>query len=451
MKLKTIQVVSIVVIIGLALLSGVLACQYQNLKTVYEKLSSDFDALSKEHKSLQTSYSNLQGNYTALSKNFSDLQQNYYYLNRSFTILSLNYSSLRQTYRQAVSRIANLESQVSSLQGQLLDVQNQLSSLQNSYASLQKNYTTLLASYSALQISYTSLNASYTDALKKISDLQSQLSNLSNLSSQLQALQAQYNALKSQYDALLVQYNAVLSGQSIYIGTTLETYCQYVRSNYYSLLGFSIDEANWRNYFTSSSYASISVKFAAGLASHDIGNFYWPTLESGCNYYTYAGEYSYQTSSRIMQRTISIAGISYSDSSVTKIQKVLAFIHSLVHYETRLLDHMWFPTETLTFRSGDCTGFSILSSAMFEAAGIKSAVAFFTNSTLGGHAMVLVHLDNLGGYGYYYYSDLTSYGLASGKWIIIEPQNGSLDEQQSNLRWISWWSIVACAEVPYGP
>jgi len=78
-----------------------------------------------------------------------------------------------------------------------------------------------------------------------------------------------------------------------------------------------------------------------------------------------------------------------------------------------------------------------LAGTMLEAAGIKSAVAFFTNSTLGGHAMVLVHVDNLGGYGYYYYSDLTSYGLASGKWIEIK-------------RWFTYWSIVACAEVPYG-
>jgi len=97
MKLKTMQVVGIVVIIGLALLTGVCAYQYQNLKTVCERLSSEFDALSKEHKSLQISYLNLQGNYTALSKNFSDLQHNYSSLNQSFTILSLNYSSLKET------------------------------------------------------------------------------------------------------------------------------------------------------------------------------------------------------------------------------------------------------------------------------------------------------------------------------------------------------------------
>mgnify|MGYP001105924907 CR=1 FL=1 len=346
MKLKTVQAVGIVLIVGLTLLSGVLAHQNQSLKTVYEKLSLDFDALSKEHESLRISYSYLEGNYTALSRNFSDLQRDY-------------------------------------------------------------------------------------------STLQTQSNNL----------QAQYNALKSQYDTLLAQYNALLSAQSIYIGTTLETYYQYVRLNYLTVTSATMDEARWHDY---PNYYSISVKFAASLASHDIGNSYWSSLESGCYYYTYAGEYSYQTSSRIMQRAMSIAGISYSDSSVTKIQKVLAFIHSVVHYETRLLDHMWFPTETLTFRSGDCTGFSILASAMFEAAGIKSAVAFFTNSTLGGHAMVLVHLDNLSGFGYYYYSDLTRYGLAGGKWIIIEPQYGFLDEHQSNLRWISWWSIVACAEVPYG-
>lgn len=112
MKLKTMQVVGIVVIISLELLIGVLLTldyRYQNLKTVYEKLSSDFDALSKEHKSLQISYLNLQGNQTALSKNLSDLQHDYSSLNQSFTIISLNYSSFMETYRQALSRISDLD------------------------------------------------------------------------------------------------------------------------------------------------------------------------------------------------------------------------------------------------------------------------------------------------------------------------------------------------------
>jgi len=81
---------------------------------------------------------------------------------------------------------------------------------------------------------------------------------------------------------------------------------------------------------------------------------------------------------------MTLAGISSSDSDVTNIDKVLAFINSDVHYESRLLDHMWFPCETLTFHSGDCTSFSILAAAMFEEAGIKTAIGFYYNQTMGG-------------------------------------------------------------------
>jgi len=322
-------------------------------------------------------------------------------------------------------------------------LQNQITLLSNEKNNLQTQVNTLTNVIKESAITIKALNTTYQDykSTHRFSD-----SEYISLKEVYDIYRSAHSHLDSDYDALLAQYNAIASSQSLYIGTTLETYYHYVRLNYLTVTGATMDEAKWHDY---PNYYSISVKFAASLASHDIGNCYWSSLESGCNYYTYAGEYSYQTSSRIMQSAMSIAGISSSDSSVTKIQKVLAFVHSFVHYETKLLDHMWFPTETLTFRSGDCTSFSILASAMFEEVGIKSAVAFFTNSTLGGHAMVLVHLDDLGGYGYYYYRDLTSYGLTSGKWIMIEPQCASLDEQHS--RWFAYWSIVACAEVPYGP
>ena len=148
-----------------------------------------------------------------------------------------------------------------------------------------------------------------------------------------------------------------------------------------------------------------TITFAADLASHDIGNLWWPALDNGCAYYNYVGEYSYQTSSRIMDQAMILANISYSDSDAMKIDKILAFINSIVHYEYRMIDHMWFPCETLNFRSGDCTSFSILAAAMFERAGIKSAIAFFTNSSMGAHTMVLVHIDNLCSHKYWYYDD----------------------------------------------
>jgi len=228
----------------------------------------------------------------------------------------------------------------------------------------------------------------------------------------------------------------------------LETYYDYVRSNTYSSGLGLVDEGEWREF---PNYYDLSVTFAAELASHDIGNCWWPALEAASGYYNRTGEYSYQTSSRIMDLAMITSGICPSDSEVAKIEKVLSFTNTFVHYEDRILDHMWFPCETLTFRSGDCTSFSILAAALLERAGIEAAIAFFSNSTIGHHAMVLVNLDNLGPFGYWYYEDLTAYGLDSGRWIIIEPQCPSLSVHQSTLDWIGYWDLVACTEVPGGP
>lgn len=235
---------------------------------------------------------------------------------------------------------------------------------------------------------------------------------------------------------------------SLNVGTALENYYDYVRSNTYSSGLGLVDEGEWREF---PNYYDLSVTFAAELASHDIGNCWWPALEAASGYYNRTGEYSYQTSSRIMDLAMIASGICPSDSALAKVEKVLSFTNTFVHYEDRILDHMWFPCETLTFRSGDCTGFSILAAALLERAGIKAAIAFFANSTIGHHAMVLVNLDNLGPFGYWYYEDLTAYGLDSGKWVIIEPQCPSLSVQQSTLDWIGYWDLAACAEVPGGP
>jgi hypothetical protein len=81
---------------------------------------------------------------------------------------------------------------------------------------------------------------------------------------------------------------------------------------------------------------------------------------------------------------------------------------------------------------------------------MESAIGFFTWQD-EAHAMVLVHLDSLGDYGYSYFSSLTSYGLSAGKWIVIEPQYSSLSQYSDNLDWVLKWGIVAASEVPYGP
>ena len=352
-------------------------------------------------------------------------------------------------YGFAFSQVNSLQTQVSTLQAQLSNAQSQVSDLQLQVQSQATNI-------SALQGQVTSLHTQLAGNLTLVSQLQVWLSGNVTRATQLQAqistLNASVQSLTSQVATLQAQYiaaqNSLAASQILYIGTSLETYYDYVRANCYTFGLEPIGEERWSNY---PNYYNRSVTFAANLASHDIGNLWWPTLDSGCNYYNYTGEYSYQTSRRIMQGAMSLAGIYSSDSNTVKIEKTLAFIHSVVHYEHRMLDHMWFPCETLAFRSGDCTSFSILAASMLEAAGIKSAVGFFANSTLGVHAMVLVHLDNLDSHGYWYYNDLTGYNLTSGKWIIIEPQYVSLTEQDTHLYdWVVYWTLKACAEVPYG-
>lgn len=181
------------------------------------------------------------------------------------------------------------------------------------------------------------------------------LSNLSAKDSQIDSLNNDINALQNQLNA--ASSNASSTGLSV--GTWLETYYAYVRVNYYTY-GLSSDaEESWS---TLPNYYNVSVTFASQLAAHDIGNLFWPTLENGSRYYdtTEPHEYSFQTADHIIEKAMNMTRISISDSNVMKIEKVLAFIHSTVHYELRLIDHFWFPCETLTFKSGDCTSFSIL-------------------------------------------------------------------------------------------
>ena len=54
--------------------------------------------------------------------------------------------------------------------------------------------------------------------------------------------------------------------------------------------------------------------------------------------------------------------------------------------------------------------------------------------------MVLVNVNDLGGNGHYFYKDLTHRGLDGCKWIIIEPQTTS-DNQETG--WVEQWSFFA--------
>ena len=331
------------------------------------------------------------------------------------------------------------------------NLQNQITTLGNEKKNLQNEIDSLNETYQNYKSTHIYLNSEYNELnLEKIQFqiwLNGNLSRVTQLNTQLSSLQKSYQTLQTQYQSLQSLYSN-LQQQPTPIGTSLETYYDYVRANCITFGLQPIGEERWIDY---PNYYEISVSFAADLSAHDIGNLYWPTLETDSDYSNFAGEYSYQTSERIMDQAFALTGISKSDNNVIKIDKILRTIHSLIQYEYRCLDHMWFPCETLTFRSGDCTSFSILAAAMFEKAGIKSAIGFFTNSTMPeGHSMVLIHLDDLAQHEYWYYNDLTNRGLASGKWIIIEPQCSSLTEQDASMDWVGIWSIVAASEVPYG-
>lgn len=189
------------------------------------------------------------------------------------------------------------------------------------------------------------------------------------------------------------------ASNNFYIGNLLATYYEYLRNDIST---------------------SRSVDFAASLGMHDIAMINWSGTEED-DYYDEVGEYSWDTASDKIVEIIDLIGLPNNLSDVEKIQKILAFIDQYITYEADADEVFHAPVETLTFKSGDCDDFSILAATLFEYVNIDAAIAFFSNDGKY-HAATLVHLDSLGSYGSWYYSNLTGRGLEAGKWIIIEPQ-----------------------------
>jgi transglutaminase-like putative cysteine protease len=190
----------------------------------------------------------------------------------------------------------------------------------------------------------------------------------------------------------------------------------------------------------------VRANFAADLALHDLRILYWPRIED--DYYEDVGEYSYDTARAKIDEIIILLDIGTYDTSVDIIEKVLTFINSYIHYESEANDVFHAPVETLGFKSGDCDDFTILAAALFEDLGIESAIRFYYNEDIGYHAMVLVHLENLGDYGYWYFSDLTHRGLEEGRWITIEPQL-TIEYQDSD--WIEQWDLLVASPLDFEP
>jgi len=184
------------------------------------------------------------------------------------------------------------------------------------------------------------------------------------------------------------------------------------------------------------------VLFCAELVKHDLGETYWPTLDS--TYYAATGGHAYLEASNELDEILDMIGASGSKDPVENIGLILAFINERITYSPDMVNRYFAPVETLAYGSGDCDDYAILAAALFERVGVDSAIAFFANDEGEGHAMNLVHLDDLDDYGYYYYTDLTGKGLDSGRWIIIEPQ-APIDDQY-DPEWLEQWDLKVAAE-----
>jgi hypothetical protein len=216
------------------------------------------------------------------------------------------------------------------------------------------------------------------------------------LSNQIQT-QKSLDKKTQEYNSLIENFG---NSSEINIGNLLATYYEYLRNNIST---------------------SRSVDFAANLGMHDLAMISWSGTEED-NYYDAVGEYSCDTASDNIDKIIDLIGLPIDLSYVEKIRKILIFIDQYITYEADVDEVFHAPVETLTFKSGDCDDFAILAAALFEYVDIDAAIAFFSNDDGKYHAATLVHLDSLGSYGSWYYSNLTGRGLEAGKWIIIEPQ-----------------------------
>jgi hypothetical protein len=186
-------------------------------------------------------------------------------------------------------------------------------------------------------------------------------------------------------------------------------------------------------------------QFAAQLALHDLHKLSFTQIEE--KFGEDVGYESYEKASEVLGKAYGYCGVTEDDTDAERIKKILEFVIWYVEYEPEIDDSMRAPVETLHLRSGDCDDFCILTSALFVKSGIDSAIGFFSNQEGAGHAMVLVHLDDLGGYGCAYREDLSGFGLQEGIWIIIEPQ--SLIEYQDDREWINQWKLRMAIELDF--
>ncbi|MCS7138717.1 MAG: transglutaminase-like domain-containing protein [Crenarchaeota archaeon] len=272
---------------------------------------------------------------------------------------------------------------------------------------------------------YSTLLSEYQELYSEAYSLKSEKNSLLLL---VNRLEGEISSLKESYDTLLLRYQ---TSETLRINHLIADYYDEVRS----LAGAPFRRNRGSNYFE-------QVKFMAELARHSLGRAQWPVLEG--RFYEVSGEQSYIMAMRKMGEVFRLIDIRDTDNYVRKVEKILKFIKSNIHYVKDYDNVFLAPLETLTFRSGDCDDYAILAASLFEMAGIPSAIGIFTNGT-ADHAMVLLRLDSLSPYGFHYYQDLTNIGLSPGKWILIEPQ--VTIEWQYDPKWFNQWKLQAAVEV----
>jgi len=349
-------------------------------------------------------------------------------------LLTIFSSGCMESTDEGGQKSSESESKITGLEAQIASLQNNYTMLQNQYNELLTEYNTLVGQYNSLKKNYSNLENQYDSLQEQYNTLQTQyntlLSQYNMLQNNYSNLQSDYTTLQEQYNTLWQQYNIT---KALRIGHLLEDFYEEERDMHEGFLWWLFNGGEQG-----------AVDFAANMASHDLGKNSFPTQET--TFYSLSYQHSYVIAREKLGDIMDFTGINPTDDSTMKIKKILEFIDTYITYESDMNEAFLSPIETLAFGSEDCDGFAILASAMFEYVGIDSAVAFFDSPDYpnSGHAMTLVHLTDLGSYSCYSYSDLTSKGLQSGKWIIIEPQS-TIEYQHTS--WVASWNIRVASEV----
>lgn len=354
-------------------------------------------------------------------------------------------TQLRSTITSHENTIYSLESDISSLNLEVGGLSEELHSLQSDYEAAQDDISELSGQIDLLETSVEYLQEENSALEAEKASIQQELA---ATETSLTSLQASYEELDGFYHVLYETYENTYSDyeelqidlqieQVLRIGNSLESYYDSLRSG----LGPTGAENWWWD--PSQSIWQTEVEFAVNLAQHDLWRIYWPDYET--DYEELIGENSYETAWYKLLDVVSLIDFSATDTPAVKIEKILSFLNENIHYELEINDVFLAPVETLGFKSGDCDDYSILAAALFEYADVESAVGFFKNDANEYHAMVLVNLDHLGEHGYWYYDDLTGYGLPEGQWIKIEPQ--STIEYQDDGEWMGQWNILVAQEL----